>query len=433
MNKKAREAFSPGRTGQALVLCFAVLALSFGLYASAQSRYEELKQNIENREAEIERLEREISEYQNQLGVVGTQKKTLQNAVKELDLTRAKLAKDIQLTEKKIARAEDNLKEIARGIGDKEDRIEKNRDAVGGIIREIDRADHATLVEILLSHNSISEFLREADELERAQASVRDTIRSLEGLRDELLDSQEDQKNEKKTLERLSDQLGDQRAIADAKRREQNALLAETKNKESNYAKLLSDSQARKKQFEKEIADFETQLRAEIDPNSFPTPGTKVLAIPVDPLLLTQKFGKTSDARRLYTSGTHNGIDVRAPVGTPVRAALDGVVVGVGDTDKACRGASYGKWVLIQHRNGLSTLYAHLDLIKVSEGQSVNIGGLIGYAGSTGYATGPHLHFTVLVTSALQIVNIPSKSCKNAVFRIPAAPANGYLDPEVYL
>ena len=170
-----------------------------------------------------------------------------------------------------------------------------------------------------------------------------------------------------------------------------------------------------------------------IDANSFPAPGTKVLAYPLDNAQITQKFGQTVDSRRLYTSGTHNGMDFRASPGTPIKAAADGTVIGTGDTDRACKGASYGRWVMIRHNNGLATVYGHLDLIKASQGQTVNMGDVIGYSGSTGYATGPHLHFGLFVASAVNITDLPSKACPGAVFHIPVAALNAYLDPQAYL
>ena len=115
------------------------------------------------------------------------------------------------------------------------------------------------------------------------------------------------------------------------------------------------------------------------------------------------------------------------------RKDIDGVVIATGDTDKVCPGASYGRWIMIKHRNGLSTLYGHLELIKVGQGQEVGVGDTIGYSGNTGYSTGPHLHFTVYVSSAVDVKELPSKSCRGAVFRIPVAAANAYLDPQAYL
>jgi murein DD-endopeptidase MepM/ murein hydrolase activator NlpD len=115
-----------------------------------------------------------------------------------------------------------------------------------------------------------------------------------------------------------------------------------------------------------------------------------------------------------------------------VRAALAGTVKGVGNTDSVCPGASYGKWALIEHENGLSTLYAHFSLIKVSAGQTVNTGEIIGYSGDTGYATGPHLHFTVYATQGVRIMQRKSAVCRGS-YMMPVADLKAYLNPLSYL
>ncbi len=397
------------------------------------SRYNELKNNINSRTEDIKQLEREIAQYQTQLQVVGTQKKTLQSAVQSLDLSRAKLAKDIQLTQKKIENTSDTIADLNFGIKQKASKITTNRKATADILRTINQNDTVSLLEVILSKKTLSQFLEDVDDLNRAQIAIQDNIKSLEHLKSELGAQKNSHEVAQKKFIALNSQLADQKEIADQQRQEQNSLLKSTKNQESNYKKLLADKEARKKQFEQEIEDYEAQLRAEIDPNSFPRPGTKVLAYPLDNARITQHFGKTVDARRLYSSGTHNGIDFGVSLGTPVKSVADGVVVGTGDTDITCRGASYGKWVLIRHKNGLASLYGHLNLIKVKQGDSVESGDLIAYSGNTGYSTGPHLHFSVFVGSAVKVADLPSKSCAKAIFHLPVAPLNAYLDPESYL
>jgi murein DD-endopeptidase MepM/ murein hydrolase activator NlpD len=92
-----------------------------------------------------------------------------------------------------------------------------------------------------------------------------------------------------------------------------------------------------------------------------------------------------------HTYKTHNGIDIGASYGTSVLAADGGVVTTSTDS------SSYGKYIIINHGNGTSTLYAHMSSRLVSEGQSVSQGQVIGLVGSTGISTGPHLHFEVYV------------------------------------
>lgn len=90
----------------------------------------------------------------------------------------------------------------------------------------------------------------------------------------------------------------------------------------------------------------------------------------------------------------HEGLDIAAPTGRPITAAKSGKVIVAGPS------GGYGNLVVIDHGGGLSTAYAHQSRIAVSVGDPVTQGGLIGYVGSTGHSTGPHLHFEVRVSGA---------------------------------
>lgn len=103
---------------------------------------------------------------------------------------------------------------------------------------------------------------------------------------------------------------------------------------------------------------------------------------------LTSPYGNRADP---FTGVKkfHTGMDMAAPTGTPVKASLDGKVIAVSFNQV------YGNYVIISHINGYQTLYAHLHTATAKVGQRINQGEKLGLVGSTGYSTGPHLHFTV--------------------------------------
>lgn len=111
---------------------------------------------------------------------------------------------------------------------------------------------------------------------------------------------------------------------------------------------------------------------------------------PLKNYIVTQKFGET-----ITDSKGHTGIDLWQPVGTPVYVAEGGDVLAAGIINNSYGNSQYGKCILIDHKNGYYTFYAHLDNILVKVGQSVLAGTQIGTVGQTGNVTGPHLHFEV--------------------------------------
>lgn len=213
--------------------------------------------------------------------------------------------------------------------------------------------------------------------------------------------------------------------------------MNDTKNSQANYSKLLATRQQQKEAFEREVDSLQEQLKITIDPTHIPKTGTGVLVYPLDTIRVTQYFGNTTFATKnpqIYTTGSHPGIDFAASIGTPVKAALGGTVVAAANMDVAgggrCR--AYGKWIMIKHTNGLSTLYGHLSLIGVTKGQTVSTGDIIGYSGNTGATTGPHLHFGVYATEGVRITNLTSSSyCSGVLY--PLADPKAYLNPLSYL
>ena len=403
-----------------------------------EKRLNELRQSIADKNAEIKQIEAEIEQYKKQITATGEQATTLKSAIKKLESTKAKLTADISLTAKKIQATTLSIQEIGIEINEKKDNIEKALRTLKNAMQAINEAEMRTPVEVLLANENFYDSWNDFENMQKFQGSLNEELGKLKSMKRELEYDKTKSEQEKKNLTSLKVKLSDQQKIVDQNKKEKNQLLTQTKNQETEYKKMLGDRLAKKDQLEQEILEFESKLKADVDTTRLPKAGSGVLAWPLDSIRITQYFGKTAFATKnpqVYNGAGHNGVDFGASVGTPIKSSADGVVVDTGNTDEQCYGVSYGKWVLIRHPNGLSTLYAHLSLIKVSKGESVTRGEVIGYSGNTGYSTGPHLHLTVYASQAVHIsgpTEYKSKVCKTYM-KLPLAPKNGYLNPLSYL
>lgn len=152
------------------------------------------------------------------------------------------------------------------------------------------------------------------------------------------------------------------------------------------------------------FAQQNIQLTAELVATDPVLTATGKLLWPIPHATVSQGFGPTAYVFEAAYAGFahfHTGIDLSVPLGTPVFAAADGVVVLARPmTDAAGALVGYGNCIIIQHDAGLKTLYGHLLAIGVKEGEQVKRGQLIGLVGSTGNSTGPHTHFEVRIDNS---------------------------------
>jgi len=417
-------------------LLFLISALLVASIANAQS-VDELKTKIGERNDAISKLEAEIKQYQTDIAALGLEKDSLSNAIKSLDISKKKLEADVKITENKIAAKNLEIKELSLQIGDKSERITDSKRVITQSLYTLSQMNSASVIETILSQKSFSDMWNSADELTTLQGTMQDRIVELESLKVNLEGNKKLTEKKKAELVTLQNDLKNQAKIIADTVKEKNSILSETKNTEANYNKLLATKKLQKEAFEKEVSALENALKIAVDPNSIPTTGTGILKYPLQNIRITQYFGNTSFATKnpqIYKSGTHPGVDFAASIGTPVQAALSGTVVGSGNMDTAgggrCR--SYGKWVMIKHANGLSTLYAHLSLIAVTTGQELLTGQVLGYSGNTGATTGPHLHFGVYATEGVRITKLVSSSyCAGVLY--PLADPTAYLNPLSFL
>lgn len=415
----------------AILILTMVLNIPYNSFAASTA--DSLRQQISDTNSQIEAIDREIQKFQNQISQTSAQSNTLSNTIKGLTLTRSKLLKEKEQTQKKINATGLVIKEISNDIGDKEVSLDKSRKSLSSLINLLNENDNQLFIEKFLSQENLSDASREYNNTISINEKIREYITELNTKKNILNTTKNKKELEQKNLSNLKTSLILKQQAVESTKKEQDSLLSATKNKESEYKKLLAEQVKRRDTFEKSLSNYEAQLKFILNPKLLPTEGKGVLSWPLDYILITQLFGKTVSAKRLYISGSHSGVDFRASVGTAVKSMGDGVVVGTGDTDTYCKGASFGKWVFIKYNNGLSSTYGHLSAISAQAGQKVSTGDVVALSGNTGHSTGPHLHVTVYASQGADVKTVPSLSCSGKTFIMPIAPTNAYLDPMLYL
>lgn len=405
-------------------------------FTHAQSEIVNLQSQIEQKNNHLADIEKEIQKYESALREVGAEKSTLQGVINRLVTERKKVQADISYTENKINSTDLKINQLTLEIQTAADEITQGESTIGAVLRKMNTADHESLVEILLRQNNISEFWNEYEGLERVKNGIHVKINTLSELKTAYEEKRSENKSFKDDLVDLKNQYSDQNAVLYNNQAEKDELLSATKNEEANYQTLLNQKKAARDTLLAEVRDIESQIKFILDPNTIPTRGTPVFRWPVDHPYITQYFGYTKFAQSgAYGGSRHNGIDMGTPVGTKVHAPLTGTVRMIGNTDLVPGCYSWGKWILIDHPNGLSSMFAHLSQQSVVPGQKVTTGQIIGYSGNTGYSTGPHLHYTVYVSDGVQVQQFNQfkkvTGCGSALS--PFAAIEAYQDPLDFL
>ncbi len=402
----------------------------------------DLEQEINRVRKERETLLEEQQRLQNELETVNKEAQSLGSAVKSLDTTQKKLAKDISITQSKVTSTNLTIKSLENTMSEKEKQIIIHRGAIKDTLISLSEYDSRSLLFNLLASVKLSNIWNDKNQLEGLSSRLEEEINNLRQTRQALSQEKKQKERVREEQVNLQSQLTGQKSVVVENQKAKERLLTETKNKEAEYQKMLADNIANQKQFEEDLFRLESELRISIDPSLIPTPRNGLLFWPLDKVYVTRLYGDTT-----FDGKPHNGTDFRAAQGTPVKAMLDGTIEGIGNTDEMnvqlrregksiC--VSYGRWVLIKYNNGLSSVYAHLSASIVKTGQNIRVGDIIGYSGGTpgvqgsGYSNGPHLHVGLFASQGVEVRQFTTSiNCKH-VF-VPIADPKAYLNPLSYL
>lgn len=361
-----------------------------------QSQIQEKTQQLQDISSKLEEAKKNLTQTQSERITLQKQMAIYQNTINQLNLSIQEDSVSLQKLNLEVDSLNYDLKDIQTSMVDK-------KSAVNQLLLEMQKSDteNSNILALFLKNKTLADGVLETQSLSNMRNQLKLDIQNLASLSQEYNDKIKEKSDKASEMQQRQNSMAARKIILTGQKEEQQTILAQTKNQEAIYQKQYSELKKLQDQIDAEIEMMSSILRKNIDPSLLPPANTSVLLDPVPGGNLSQGYGRTSFAIKTYKSQWHNGVDISAPVGTEIYAPADGVVINVGNQDKYCPRAAYGKFVEIKHDNGLATLYGHMSLQVVSIGQRVTRGQLIGYVGKTGWATGPHTHFTVFAAQTL--------------------------------
>lgn len=398
-----------------LCVCMISIPMAIPTTVSAEDSISDLEQQLQQLEQENEKYQKILDDTKSDIAEKEEYKSALVSKVQVLD-------EKIAVTREKISSLNDDIKEkqdaYDKGLSEVEDQF----DALANRLRILYMSGNATDLEIIFGAKDFSDLIDKMELVKSLANSDKELISEIQTKLDELSTKKESLEADKKDLETQqaslkSDQDEFNKLISDNDEILKNlyASNSEAQNSLESAALQSDEIEAKISQYyaaQKAAAEHAAQASQSSSSSSsssssgssnsgsssvivpsgsgfaWPTPGFTYLSSP------------WREDRETYN---HGGIDIAGAgiMGTPVVAAADGTVIA---SNSSCThnwgksyscgcGGGYGNYVMISHAGGKMTVYGHLTSLTVSTGQTVSRGQVIGYVGSTGNSTGPHLHY----------------------------------------
>lgn len=366
--------------------------------SSSQSKLDKINQNIADAEKELESLKDQVADKEKYADTLMKKIGLLEDKLDSLEDNKESLQNEIDAVQKRIEETQAEIEKAEAEIEAKEKEFDSVYEEYCQRLRAMYISGNVSMLEVLLESGDISSILTRAEMVksvsEQDSATLDDLMKKMEEInkeREELaqdkiqLGKDKDSLNARKEeLQKSIDDYNSSKAELNEEVQECNAALKSLGNKQSEVKETIDVNEEQKRQLEEEINNALNGSGSNKPGDDNYTPGTGQLAYPTSYRTISAGYPN-------YSNGSyHGGVDWPCPTGTAVHASDSGVVVIAKKLTY-----SYGQYILIDHGNGLSTLYAHNSSLVVSQGQSVQKGQIIAYSGATGNATGPHVHFEV--------------------------------------
>jgi len=378
-----------------LTTFYIIHAASFAYAQTDDQRIAELRQQIDVLEKQAEQFKGNIASEQAKAKSLKSEISILENQIKKIQTQINITSKNINKTGIEIEGAETNL-------FDTQQKINYKKNTIGELILSLYKRDDENLMVVLLKNKNLSDFFQESQHAANINTSLLGLIGDLKHEKNMLKEQKSELEGKKTELEILNQKQKQQNVSLGQTKTGKNQILTQTKGQEAQYQKMLAEVESKKSLFFTELKELETKIIQgglyilHVTAQNLPPKGTKLFRWPEDDYRITQGYGCTSyarcnRARGPYGGAPHNGIDLASGYGDPIKSIGDGEIIANGKND------GWGNWVAIKHPPyDLVSIYGHMSAFEfLRVGTQVKAGQIIGYEGSTGNATGSHVHLSI--------------------------------------
>ncbi len=410
-------------------IAIVTLSVASFVYAAEEdlnSMTEDQKEALDDRQDELDDIESKIKAYKEIVNLKQRQGAALGDQIEGLEAQAKSLELQMNLNERTLEEIQFDIQTLKERINQKEEFILRQKKILSEIMRGY-YDDQSSLIptEFIVNASRLTNPLQESEWTSETGGKVGEVLASLKSLRQSLIGEHTVLIDKQNKVDTIKLQLEEQDARLESTKLSKEQLLAKTQSEAQKYDALVDDLEKQRKEIEDEIESLEAGKIDALDTKDIPSFNKGLLSYPLKKVAVTQGYGKTSFAKKsnFYKSGFHNGIDFGIASGTSVLAAADGKVIAIGNNGKY----AYGRYIAVDHGNGLVTMYGHLGSVTKKLGDRVRRGDTIAKSGNTGNSTGPHVHFTVFSAKSFDVV--PSKTVKS----VRDIPVGATVNPRVYL
>lgn len=379
-----------------------VMAFSFSLTVLAADENDK-----EEKEQQIEALEQEKEEQNQALDSMHTDKANTEVEIESLDNQLSSVQTEIDTTNSELEKTEAELEQTKKDLEAAQEKEKKQYETLKLRIKVMYKKGDTGYLEILLAAEDITSLLNSTEYISKISDYDSNLLQSLRDTRTQIEALEKQQEEEVARITQLKEELEAQetelQGILDEK-----AAYIQSLNTTIEYTEeYIQELEENISMEQQALAEIEAEIRAAAAAAAASGNGESGSSYvedvsgaykpsygggwvwPSDTTYLTDTFGYQD-----WRGGNHNGIDIGAGYGSPIYAAASGTVWIAGYSSSA------GNWVVIDHGGGVLSVYMHASALYVSSGQYVSAGQSIAAVGSTGWSTGPHLHFGVMVGSS---------------------------------